>query len=81
MSIQVNGIDREEQVPIGLDRLVAQVILGEAAPAISASPLTPERIRGIAVALNGTVVRRTEWHTTTVHDGDAVEILTAMQGG
>ena len=36
---------------------------------------------GFAISLNGAVVRRAAWPTTTVHDGDAVEIIRAMSGG
>jgi sulfur carrier protein len=36
---------------------------------------------GIAVAVNGTVVPRGEWDSRRVQDGDAVEIVTAVQGG
>jgi sulfur carrier protein len=37
--------------------------------------------RGVAVALNGAVVPRTEWNRTTLNAGDAVEIVRARQGG
>jgi sulfur carrier protein len=37
--------------------------------------------RGVAVALNGTVVRRADWPGTGLSDGDRVEVLTATQGG
>ncbi len=37
--------------------------------------------RGFAISLNGSVVRRTAWPTTPVHDGDAVEIIRATSGG
>ena len=37
--------------------------------------------RGVAVALNGAVVRRADWATTVLNPGDAVEIVRAMQGG
>ena len=37
--------------------------------------------RGIAVAVNETVVPRGLWETTLVCGGDRVEILTAAQGG
>ena len=37
--------------------------------------------RGVAVAVNGEVVPRTAWATTTVAAGDRVEVLTASQGG
>ncbi len=36
---------------------------------------------GIAVAVNGEVVRRSEWETTVLANGDQVEVLTAVQGG
>lgn len=36
--------------------------------------------RGIAVAVNGEVVPRSEWDRPLA-DGDAVEVLTATQGG
>jgi sulfur carrier protein len=35
----------------------------------------------VAVALNGEVVRRIEWADTTIHEGDAVEIVRAVGGG
>lgn len=37
--------------------------------------------RGIAVAVNGVVVTRSDWSSTLLGDGDSVEILTATQGG
>ena len=37
--------------------------------------------RGVAVAVNGTVVPRSTWSTVPLSDGDAVEVLTAAQGG
>lgn len=36
---------------------------------------------GVAAALNGEVVRRSAWETTPLHDGDRLEVLTAVQGG
>jgi sulfur carrier protein len=36
---------------------------------------------GIAVAVDGVVVRRGEWATTTVPKGAGVDVLTAVQGG
>ncbi|WP_026211719.1 sulfur carrier protein ThiS [Longispora albida] len=44
------------------------------------SQLTGDR-RGTAVAVNGTVVPRSEWPVTELRDGDSVELLTAVQGG
>jgi sulfur carrier protein len=37
--------------------------------------------RGIAVALNGTVVPRAAWNETPLKPGDVVEIVRARQGG
>jgi sulfur carrier protein len=37
--------------------------------------------RGIAVAVNGEVIRRSEWSTTLVVDESAIEIVTAVAGG
>ena len=37
--------------------------------------------RGIAVALNGSVVPRSVWGATALRPGDSVEIVRAMQGG
>lgn len=36
---------------------------------------------GIAIALNGSVVRRAQHHSTPLHDGDEIEIIRAVQGG
>lgn len=41
----------------------------------SAEPL------GVAVAVNGAVVRRAEWPAHALADGDVVEVVTAVQGG
>lgn len=38
-------------------------------------------VRGVAVALNGSVVPRGEWQSTALVEADQVEILTAVQGG
>ena len=37
--------------------------------------------RGMAVAVDATVVPRGAWSTTRVDDGARVEIVTAVQGG
>jgi len=36
---------------------------------------------GVAAALNGAVVRRAVWDSTSLAEGDEVEVLTAVQGG
>jgi thiamine biosynthesis protein ThiS len=37
--------------------------------------------RGIAVALNGEIVRRSQWSSTRIVDTNVVEIVTAAAGG
>lgn len=37
--------------------------------------------QGIAVALNGEVVPRSDWQSTFVKAADQIEVLTAAQGG
>ena len=37
--------------------------------------------RGIAIALNGSVVPRSAWSDTALRPGDNIEIVRAMQGG
>jgi sulfur carrier protein len=67
MRLSVNGAPRDAPDCA----TVAEIVAG----------LAPARTRGIAVAVNGTVVPRTRWPATVLRGGDAVEILTAVQGG
>src|ERR1700753_2770750 len=57
--------------------LAEAATLAEAARAAGA----PEPARGVAVALDGEVVPRSEWESTALRDGAAVEVLAAIQGG
>jgi sulfur carrier protein len=66
-SIRVNG----ETEPLAAATLAA--LLAEKA-------LDTEQ-KGIAVALNGTVVPRSAWPATALKPGDSVEIVRARQGG
>ena len=36
---------------------------------------------GVAVALDGEVIPRSRWADTELHDGNELEIVTAVQGG
>ena len=36
---------------------------------------------GVAAAVNGDVVPRGAWTLTALHDGDQIEVVTAVQGG
>lgn len=38
-------------------------------------------VTGVAVALNGCVVRREAQASTPLHEGDTVEVIRAVQGG
>jgi sulfur carrier protein len=40
-----------------------------------------DRQPGIAVAVNGRVVRRAEWADRALADGDSVDVVGAVQGG
>ncbi|QGY05319.1 sulfur carrier protein ThiS [Methylobacterium mesophilicum SR1.6/6] len=40
-----------------------------------------ESPQGVAIALNGRVLRRRDWGETPIVEGDRVEIVRAMQGG
>lgn len=63
--IRVNGRDEQHR-----DESVTQLLVRLGIEA-----------RGVAVALDGDVVRRSEWDATTVNDGAVVEIVTAAAGG
>jgi sulfur carrier protein len=54
---------------------------GEAVAALVDSLGLPAQARGVAVAIDGEVVPRTDWETYAIPDGARVEVLTAMQGG
>lgn len=41
----------------------------------------PDRQKGIAVALNQSVVPRTEWNNKTIAQNDRILIIKATQGG
>jgi sulfur carrier protein len=63
--IRVNG---EEQTYV--DESVDELLLR-----LSIEP------RGVAVAIDGEVVRRSEWTETRINDGATIEIVTAVAGG
>jgi sulfur carrier protein len=55
--------------------------LADGATTAAAVRLLTSAVSGIAVAVNGEVVRRSEWESTRLADGDQIEVLTAVQGG
>ena len=68
MIVAVNGADTE-------------LADGATVAGVLAELDVPTSARGVAVAVQGEVVPRGEWVTTSLHDGDRVEVLSAIQGG
>ncbi|MER5981857.1 sulfur carrier protein ThiS [Streptomyces sp. NPDC001787] len=66
VSVSVNGEERALPAGTALDALVATLTAAHS---------------GVAAAVNESVVPRGRWSTTTLGDGDRVEVLTAVQGG
>lgn len=55
--------------------------LGDAVCVGEAVRLITKTQAGVAVAVNDQVLRRRDWDSTPLADGDRVEVLTAVQGG
>jgi sulfur carrier protein len=68
MIIELNGAPAE--LPNGAS--VAQAVAATGAEA---------QRRGVAVAVEGEVVPRGEWDSTSLREGQAVEVVRAIQGG
>jgi sulfur carrier protein len=68
VNVIVNGAPRE----LPLDATVADVL---------ADLHRDPKGRGVAVAMNGEVLPRSLWATTSLTDRDRLEILDAVQGG
>jgi len=66
LRVYVNGDAREFPGPLSLGQLITEL------------DLPPARI---AVELNRTVVRRSDWETTELHDDDRIEIVHFVGGG
>ncbi len=67
MNVEING----DAVSLGDGATVATAVEASGAPTE----------RGVAVALEGDVVPRSEWETTPLIEGQRVEVLAAIQGG
>ena len=68
MIVELNG--RPESLPDG----------STVADAVKAAGVDGET-RGVAVAVDGEVVRKAEWVTTPLTERQAVEVVRAVQGG
>jgi sulfur carrier protein len=66
MTVTVNGDQRE---------LAAGTTLAEVVAQLTESP------KGVAAAVDGTVVPRRAWPGTVLAAGSLVEVVTAVQGG
>jgi sulfur carrier protein len=66
MKLQVNGEPQE----IADGSTVAQLIVAQTGS-----------LRGSAAVVDGEVVPRSAWDTIRLTDGQAVEVITAVQGG
>jgi thiazole synthase len=69
MRVEVNGQARELDAGATLDAVVRAARVADA------------ECRGVAVALDGEVVPRSEWAATALREGQAIEVLAAIQGG
>ena len=68
MIVELNG--QTEQLPDGSTVADAVKVVG-----------VNGETRGVAVAVDGEVVRRADWVTTPLADRQAVEVVRAVQGG
>lgn len=68
MELTINHTTKTfDQLPENLEVLMAMEV--------------PERKKGIAVALNNSIVPQPFWHETLLKDKDSILIITATQGG
>lgn len=67
--IHING--RPSELPIS----------GKLSDVLRREGIDPDQSRGVAVAINEHIVRKSEWPERNLESGDAVEIVTARQGG
>ena len=65
--LKVNGVDEEVAAANLVELLLARGIEPQA--------------RFLAIALNGAVVRRSQWPSTALSTGDEIEIVRPIQGG
>jgi sulfur carrier protein len=70
--VKING----EDTSVAEGITVAEIVAARRGPRSSA-----DRRRGVAVAVNGEVVPRSEWSATRLGPDDVVEILNAVGGG
>ncbi|TVU65386.1 sulfur carrier protein ThiS [Paenarthrobacter nitroguajacolicus] len=78
MNIKLNGAHHTVADDASVSTLVSSItgrVLDHKGQAADGGKL------GVAVARNSEVVPRSQWSTTTLADGDELELVTAVQGG
>ncbi|MCI0717209.1 MAG: sulfur carrier protein ThiS [Chlorobi bacterium] len=68
MKIYLNGEEKALYKKINLSDIIVQYLNGK-------------EPKGIAVALNETIVPKQKWEETAINESDSVEIVHAVQGG
>ncbi|WP_282067832.1 sulfur carrier protein ThiS [Olleya namhaensis] len=66
INIKVNNTTYQFQSTVTLDQIINQLDIS---------------VNGIAVAINQSIITKSDWISTTPNDGDAVLIIKATQGG
>jgi sulfur carrier protein len=66
---------------VAVNGTATEVPEGATIAGVLAEMKVPSAARGVAVAVQGEVVPRTEWVTTSVRSGDRIEVVGAIQGG
>ncbi|PKG50848.1 sulfur carrier protein ThiS [Olleya sp. 1-3] len=66
INIKVNNITYQFQSTVTLDQIINQLDIS---------------VNGIAVAINQSIITKSDWISTTPNDGDALLIIKATQGG
>lgn len=75
MTVVINGEEHSLATETSVERVVAELAPGTRTGGADG------RARGVAVAVNQSVVPRGAWASTLIHAGDHIEILQAVQGG
>jgi sulfur carrier protein len=68
MNIKLNGEDKSIDSAISLNDFVL-------------SQLNGKEPKGIAVAVNETIIPKQEWGSVVINENDSIEIVHAVQGG
>ncbi|WP_281846411.1 sulfur carrier protein ThiS [Olleya namhaensis] len=66
INIKVNNTTYQFQSTVTLDQIINQLDIS---------------VNGIAVAINQSIITKSDWISTTPNDGDTVLIIKATQGG